>query len=154
MVYNFLLIPVLIVATITDIKSRIVPNRLSHGLIVVAITIRFICAIYYNDFRFLMEGILGSLAMFVIGWGFFELDVWGGGDAKLFLGTGALVGLPIVATGKLPLLLHILFNTFLAGFVWSAICKLRKTAEVPYVPAILIGTCYALGGFYFLDLFL
>lgn len=80
----------LIFASIFDLKTREVPDWISYGLVVIALGIRLIYSFLTKDYTFFAYGLIGGLVMFLIGMGMYYGRQWGGGDAKLVIGLGAL----------------------------------------------------------------
>src|SRR3989344_1697510 len=82
----------LLIASYTDLKTREVPDWLSYALIAAGLGIRAIFAAVLQDFRLVLYGIFGFALFWAIGYGMYRLGQWGGGDAKLLMGLGALMG--------------------------------------------------------------
>lgn len=80
----------LIYASVFDLRKREVPDWISYGLIVIALGIRLIYSFLTNNYIFLAYGLIGGAVMFLIGMGMYYGRQWGGGDAKLIIGLGAL----------------------------------------------------------------
>jgi len=113
---------VLIIGSYTDFKTREVPDWMNYGLIFSGIGLRFIYSAITFDWSFLLYGILGLIAFVIIGYIAFYSGQWGGGDAKMLMGLGAVIGLPLTFD-PFPLLLIFLINILIVGgiygFVWS-----------------------------------
>ena len=130
---NFILISVaiiaLIIGSITDIKKREVPDWLNYGLIFAALGIRAIYSAVSWDWMFFLEGIAGFIIFAAIAFAMFYAGQWGGGDAKLLMGLGALIGLGFDFT-EVPFMLILLFNILIVGgvygLVWSIALAVRK----------------------------
>jgi len=130
----------LFVSSIKDIKSREVWNWLSYTLIVLGFSLNAFFSVFYMDSSF----ILGSLAGFFAAMGFSFLmyfsGQWGGGDAKVLMGLGALMGLPLTLAPKehiLSLSFFLLCSIFagaLYGLAWVfyTILKNRKAFSKEY----------------------
>ncbi|MBD3354734.1 hypothetical protein GF361_01975, partial [Candidatus Woesearchaeota archaeon] len=110
----------LIIATITDIKTREVPDWLNFSLIFAGIGIRLIYSSLTFDWSYLLYGIIGLFFFVILGYIMFYTAQWGGGDSKLLMGIGALIGIKPVLQ-PIPLLIVFLFNVLLVGAVYGLI---------------------------------
>lgn len=82
----------LFIAAYCDLKSREVPDLLSYGLIFAALGLRGIFSPVIGWDLFL-SGILGFVACFAVAWFLYKTNLWGGGDSKLLMGMGAVMGI-------------------------------------------------------------
>jgi Flp pilus assembly protein protease CpaA len=93
---NTILIPValitLIYSSYIDIKTLEVEDYITIGLIIFGLTTRTVFSVAASDFSFLLHGLLGFGICLVIGYLLFVTGFWGGGDAKLLMGIGAVIG--------------------------------------------------------------
>ncbi len=128
LLYFFLVISFvwLIFATITDIKKREVPDWLSYSLIGIGIGSRLIYSLIYAEYKILLFGIVGLIACFLFGNLMYYTKQWGGGDAKLLMGLGALFGdykITSIFSNSidLPFLVVLIANIFIAGSVCGVI---------------------------------
>lgn len=83
---------VLAIASYCDIRRREVPDWLSYGLIFAALGIRLIFSIT-EGWQLFASGMLGFIACVLLALLFYYSHQWGGGDSKLLMGMGALVGI-------------------------------------------------------------
>ncbi len=84
----------LLVGSITDIKKREVPDTLNFGLLVYGFGIASIASLVSWNLSFLLSALLGFAFCFLISCIMFYTGQWGGGDAKMLIALGALVGIP------------------------------------------------------------
>src|SRR3989338_11376269 len=117
----------LIIASVTDLKTREVPDWLSYGLICAGIGINLLFSIIYWDYRYILYSALGLGAFLAIALLMFYSGQWGGGDSKVLMGLGALIGLkfdsfPFLAS----LLINILIAGALYGIAWTFFLAFRK----------------------------
>ncbi len=108
----------LIIASITDIKTREVPDWLNYGLIVFGLGSRLIYSIALSDFSFFLYGLTGFLVFFIIANIMFYSAQWGGGDSKLLMGLGAVIGLNF-NFNEIPFLLIFWINIILIGSIYG-----------------------------------
>lgn len=80
----------LFVATYTDLKERIVPNKLNYGLAIIGLILFLIQSIMQNSPLPFIYSFLGMCFGFFFGWIMWKAGIFAGGDVKLFMGLGAL----------------------------------------------------------------
>ncbi|MBN1544414.1 prepilin peptidase [Candidatus Woesearchaeota archaeon] len=95
----------LLIGSYTDFKVREVPDWLNYGLIFVGFGLRLIFSITYHDSDYIIHGLLGFGAFFIIALVMFYGGQWGGGDSKMVMGLGALLGLELST------------DSFMVGFI-------------------------------------
>ncbi len=106
-----------------DIKTREVPDMFSYGLLFAALGIRGIYS-FEVGINILYIGLIGFAVCFIISQFLYHTRQWGGGDSKLLMAMGAVIGLPYPFVGE-SLSLPIFFVLLLfvgAGFsiIWMA----------------------------------
>ena len=117
----------LIIGSYTDIKTREVPDWLNYSLIVIGIGINSIYSIVLINNSFIIQSILGLILGLIIGYSMFYLGQWGGGDSKMIIGLGALIGFEIsIKSFIIGLLINILLVGSIYGMVWSIILARRN----------------------------
>src|SRR3989344_151340 len=82
----------LIASSIVDIQKREAPDWLSYSLIVFGLGSRLIYSLILKDYMIVLFGLLGLLAAFIFAMLMYYTKQWGGGDAKLLMGLGAVIG--------------------------------------------------------------
>lgn len=108
----------LVLGTFTDIKTREVPDWINYGIIFGGIGIRALYSVITFDWWFLIYGLAG-LGLFVgIAYAMFYAGQWGGGDAKMLMGLGALLGLDFTFQ-SFPLIIIFLINILVVGAVYG-----------------------------------
>ncbi|TKJ17664.1 hypothetical protein CEE44_03985 [Candidatus Woesearchaeota archaeon B3_Woes] len=126
---------VLIIASLTDIKTREVPDWINFSIIPLGLGIRLIWSLSTNDYSYIIEGLVGFSAFFILALLMFYTGQWGGGDSKMLMGLGALIGLPYQFLSSninwlIEPLPSFLINTIVVGsiygFVWSIILSLKN----------------------------
>jgi prepilin signal peptidase PulO-like enzyme (type II secretory pathway) len=110
----------LLIGTYTDLKVREVPDWLNYGLIFVGFGLRLIFSIVYHDAGFIIQGLLGFGVFFVIALVMFYAGQWGGGDSKMVMGLGALLGMELdLGTFIVGFIINIVIFGALFGLVFS-----------------------------------
>ncbi len=124
----------LAVASIFDLKTREVPDWLSFGLIIAAISIRAAAAIQLG-WAVLLAGLIGLAAAVITGYILYFTRLWGGGDSKLLMGMGAAIGIAFpFSIASFQLLGYFLLLMLLGAFygvVWMGFLALQHRA--PFV---------------------
>lgn len=118
----------LLIGSFTDLKKREVPDWLNYGLIFTGIGVSLLLSIIYSNFWFLINSIIGLGIMFLLGSIMFYTGQWGGGDSKMIMGIGALIGIPaswplqemILSWGnEVPFLFSFILYSFVVGAVYG-----------------------------------
>ena len=110
-----------------DLRSRTIPD-----LVPIALCLLGLMATWrrWHDVTFAQLGIGFGIGL-TIGAALFYAGAFGGGDAKLGAGLGAVCGW--------PQLLEVLFATALCGGLLSLWAKRRRLESLPYAPAFAGG---------------
>lgn len=82
----------LAVASYGDLRKREVPDWLSYGLIFSGLGLRAIFS-FEQGWMIFLNGLLGFLVCLGIAYLFYYVNQWGGGDSKLLMGIGGVIGL-------------------------------------------------------------
>lgn len=107
----------LIVASYVDLKYREVPDWISYGLIFVGIGLRLIDSIVSWNYHPILYGLIGLGATFVVALLMFYAGVWGGGDSKILMGLGAVIGFDRISS--LPFLTIFILAAFFISGMWG-----------------------------------
>ncbi len=83
----------LLVAAITDIKSREVPDWLSFGFLFTALFANLAYSVFTSNFSFIIDSITGLALAFLLGLLLYYTGQWGGGDSKILMALFALIGI-------------------------------------------------------------
>lgn len=107
----FLSFIVLLIGSITDLKTREVPDWVNYGLILSGIGINLLFSAIYSNPSFIINSIVGLAIFFGIAYMMFYAGQWGGGDSKMLMGIGAMIGIDVSQKA----------NQFLAAFFINAL---------------------------------
>ena len=112
----------LIFSSITDLRTKEVPDWLSHGLISAALAIRLLHAVIFQEPSYFIFGLLGFIIMFIIGNIFYHTKQLGGGDAKLAMGLGAAFATsPFYISTGIPFLIILFGYIMVIGAIYGVI---------------------------------
>jgi len=122
---------VLTIASITDIRTKEVPDWLSYAFLASVIFLKILDVLLFHNFKSFLLGMLGFAIFFAIGNFMYYTRQWGGGDAKLLMGMGvALNPYPSLLLSyttpnlNIPFLLIIVLNILIIGAVYGIIAAL------------------------------
>jgi len=121
-VLTAVIIIALVIASYTDIKTREVPDWLNYGLIISGLGINLIYSIITSNWQFFIYSASGALIFLILAYIMFYTAQWGGGDSKMLIGLGALIGFDFSYTGMLvTFVINILLVGAVYGLIWSLI---------------------------------
>jgi Flp pilus assembly protein protease CpaA len=123
-----IVIIITIIATITDLKKREVPDYISYFLIIFGLMSHAIISILQNSMYPFLLSAVGTIALYIFGSVLYYSGMWGGGDAKLITGYGAnLTTFPAMMLWPfiLTIIFNILFFGAIMGLVWGAFLAVK-----------------------------
>jgi hypothetical protein len=104
-----------------------VPDWLNFSLIFIGLGLRSIFSVVYWDWHYIVEGLLGLGAFFLIALAMFYAGQWGGGDSKMVMGLGALIGLQLsLDTFLLGFIINIVIFGAVFGIIFSIYLAIRN----------------------------
>lgn len=114
---------VLLIASFTDLKTREVPDWVNYGLIFSGVGLNLLFSAIYSTPSFIINSLVGLAIFFGIAYFMFYMGQWGGGDSKIIMGLGAIMGLDVGF--KSPQFLAGFFiNALMAGAVYGLLCSI------------------------------
>lgn len=117
----------LLIATYTDIKKLEVPDFLNYSLIALGLCIGAVESLFSGLIWPFLNALAGLGAGFLVAALLYYTGQWGGGDAKMLMGLGALHGTPlfgaqsIIISWQWPLFFSIMSAILIVGCVYSLI---------------------------------
>ncbi len=132
----FIALTGIVIGTITDIQKREVPDWVNFSLIGAGLGISTLYSIHLNNYWIIAFSLTGLAAGYAIGALMYYTGQWGGGDAKMIMGIGALTGLPFLPSwwGQTPFFaLFLLLSVFAGaayGIVWMFVLFIKHRKRV------------------------
>ncbi|WP_407453188.1 prepilin peptidase [Methanobrevibacter sp.] len=80
-----------IIAAIYDVKRNVVPDNLNYFLIFFGLSSNAILSIISNNVKFILASIISMVITYTITYMLWKLNMWGGGDVKLFTAIAAVI---------------------------------------------------------------
>ena len=113
----------IIIGTATDVKTREVPDWVNYGMIASGIGFALFETFLQGSWLIILGSLAGVLAGYLLGALMYYTGQWGGGDAKMMMGLGALIGLPVTLAGweRAPFLTLFLLLTIVVGAVYGLV---------------------------------
>lgn len=87
----------LTVASYTDLKERIVPNKLNYALLFTGLSLHALESFVSLSATPIMLSFAGAAIAFFFSFILYKAGAWAGGDVKLFTALGALLPMPVSA---------------------------------------------------------
>jgi len=110
----------LLFGSFVDLRIREVPDILSYGLVILGILIGILRSITYGDLSFIVYSLAGFVSCLIIGNLMYYTGQWGGGDAKILMGIGAMIGLNLFNFSlSESFLVLFLINIIIVGAVYG-----------------------------------
>lgn len=117
----------LLIASITDIKTREVPDWLNYSLIILGLVIHGIYSLIFSNVSFIISSLMGFGIFLIIALVMFKTGQWGGGDSKMLIAIGALVGLELTIDNfLLGFFINALIIGAIYGVVWGLVLIIKN----------------------------
>ena len=119
----------ILIGSITDLKTREVPDWLNYGFIISGVGLNLLFSVVYSNSSFIINSIVGLLIFFGIAYIMFYTGQWGGGDSKILMGLGAMLGIDVRFKAPQFLLgffINALFVGAVYGLLWSILLVLKN----------------------------
>lgn len=110
----------LTVGAYTDIRWREVPDWLNFAGIAAGLGTRAIYSLATGQWSYILAGLAGLVAALVVAYAMFYLGQWGGGDSKMLLALGALLGIDwSMSSYGVAFVVNVLLVGAAYGLIWS-----------------------------------
>ena len=112
----------LLIGSITDLKTREVPDWVNYGLVISGLGLNLLFSTIYLNPSFVINSIIGFLIFFGIAYIMFYAGQWGGGDSKILMGLGAMIGIDVgfeTPQFLFGFFISALFIGAIYGLLWS-----------------------------------
>ena len=129
MIQQIIILTALILGSITDLKKREVPDTLNYSLIIIGILINLALSIIHATGTYIISSIAGLGAGFLIGALFYYTGQWGGGDAKLIMGIGAIIGINPFTLTTMPKFLLFIITSLIIGALYGTLWMIGLTIK-------------------------
>ncbi|MBS3138051.1 prepilin peptidase [Candidatus Woesearchaeota archaeon] len=106
----------LLIGSYTDLKTREVPDIVNFSFIALAFGVNLSLSVIYSDWSFIVSSIIGFFLAIFIAMIMYYTGQWGGGDAKMLFGLGALLGIGIQFPIDFSVSILFTFKTILLQF--------------------------------------
>ncbi|WP_407415608.1 prepilin peptidase [Methanobrevibacter sp.] len=80
-----------IIAAIYDVKDNIVPDVLTYGLLFFGLFSNLVLSLVSNNLKFILASIISMVITNAITYMLWKLNMWGGGDVKLFTAIATVI---------------------------------------------------------------
>ena len=120
----------LLIGSYTDFMTREVPDWLNFALMGIGFGLAVLASFIYASYSYLIEAVAGFVLTLGIALLMFYTGQWGGGDSKMIMALGALLGLDIFHLEYLDYsLISFLFNALVVGaaygVLWSVYLSIK-----------------------------
>lgn len=124
----------LAIGAFTDIKTREVPDWVNYSAIAAGIAVSLLFSIISSTVWPILFSLTGTLVFFAIACAMFYSGQWGGGDSKMLIALGSLLGLefsfqyPFISLSQIivSFWVNLLFVGVAYALFWSAFLALRN----------------------------
>lgn len=136
----FIALTGIVIGTITDLKKREVPDWVNYSMMGAGLGIAAMYSLYLLTPWIFLFSLAGLAAGYLVGAAMYYTGQWGGGDAKMMMGIGALATLPFLQSWLgLPTPFKPLNPEW-----WTLV--LTQTT-LPFFPIFLIASVFAGAGY-------
>jgi Flp pilus assembly protein protease CpaA len=126
------------IGTYTDIRWREVPDWLSYAAIAAGVSTRAFAFLNTLDWSWLIACAIGIGAAFAISWLMFHAGQWGGGDAKMLIALGAILGVNwSFQSPGVAFIMNLILAGAAYGVLWTVVTAFTHRRQCGHALAIL-----------------
>ncbi len=114
----------IVVAVIQDIRKREVANWWNFSLIAIALAYRAFLSALFLDYRYFLSGLAGFAIFFALAYAFYYGRIFAGGDAKLLMGLGCVIGFSLAFLENLETFIYFIVLLLICGAVYGLLYSL------------------------------
>ena len=111
-------------AVIFDVRQGIVPNMLMYIMCAAGLVTNAVLSLISHNIKFILASLISMFVTFIITYLLWQLDMWGGGDVRLFTGIASVIptGLNVDFLNIFPVMsvypfsFSVLINSILVSF--------------------------------------
>ncbi len=129
LIYGVVLVA-LIYGTVSDLKTREVPDWLNYSLVASGLGLSAIVSLIEGAWQPITFSVAGLAVSYGLGALMFYTGQWGGGDSKMIIGLGALLGLDFTSLSSVPFMVGFWINALFVGafygLIWSVVLAVLR----------------------------
>ena len=129
----------LIIASYTDLKQRIVSDKLTYGMMAIGLIGYLVLGFLESNFFLFFNSVIAAVAAFLFSLLLYKAGVWAGGDVKLFTGIAALNPVNPNILGRLGVLSIPLFAAIELPIFFLTLFIFSLFAMLPYGVFLALG---------------
>lgn len=111
------------IATITDIRTREVPDFLSYGFVVIGLVANTVLSFVFSDVSYIFFAVTMACFSFIVMYVLWKFGVFGGGDVKLLTALSSVIAF----LEGIPTFLFVMFIGILASAPYFFVYLILKT---------------------------
>jgi len=109
----------IVVAVIQDIRKREIANWWNFSLVAIALAYRAFLSVLFGDYRYFISGLIGFAIFFALANILYYGRVFAGGDAKLLMGLGCVIGFSFIFLENLEIFIYFLVLLLFCGAIYG-----------------------------------
>ncbi|MEM4282460.1 MAG: A24 family peptidase [Candidatus Woesearchaeota archaeon] len=122
---------ILAASAFSDLRTREVPDWLSYAALFSGLGIRLISSVATFNLRPIVQGFTGVIVFAILSLLMYRFGQWGGGDVKLLIGLGSLIGFaPSLESKAVAFFINLIFVGAAYGLLWVFILAVKNWGKV------------------------